>query len=397
MPQISAVPGVYREDVRLEPRPVLQTAVPGFVGFATARKVPAGAGVKVKPQPLSRKEDFRKLFDSPQDGYLTDAVEGFFDNGGTHCYVAAVKDQTLDGSGVRKNKLIHAIEALAPLEDVDLVAVPDASKLERDDMLSVQVEALMHCARQGDRFAILDSPPKADCNEVSERCLVLAQHLGGPVNGALYYPWLVTSIRSGERYSVPPCGHVAGIYARCDARTGVFRAPANEEIFSVLDLESKIDDGSQSLLNLKRVNCLRAMLGRGMRVWGARTIGIPVGDDSKPADVAWLYVNVRRLFLTLRRWIDFNMGWAAFEPNDLRLWIRIRRELTVFLTHLLRDGALQGRTPREAFYVKCDAENNPPAVRDQGQVVIELGLAPLSPAEFIVIRIVRRVGSAPDQ
>jgi phage tail sheath protein FI len=186
---------------------------------------------------------------------------------------------------------------------------------------------------------------------------------------------------------------VAGIYRRSDLKTGVFKAPANEEIFSVLDLETQIDSSIQGRLNPMRINCLRAFPGRGIRVWGARTVGsarVPPDHDD------WLYVNVRRLFLTVRRWIDLNMGWATFEPNDSRLWVRIQRELTAFLTKLQRDGALQGATAAEAFYVKCDAENNPPELRDLGQVVIEIGLAPLSPAEFIVVRIVRRVGGSPD-
>ena len=172
-----------------------------------------------------------------------------------------------------------------------------------------------------------------------------------------------------------------------DAATGVLQAPANCALQGVVDLAFPTTDGIQSTMNQPGVNCLRAFPGRGIRVWGARTVG---------ADVEWLYVNVRRLFLTLRRWIDLNMGWATFEPNDSRLWVRIMRELTTYLGKLQRDGALQGTTPAEAFYVKCDAENNPPELRDLGQVVIEIGLAPLSPAEFIVVRIVRRAGGTPD-
>src|SRR5262249_61750588 len=117
---------------------------------------------------------------------------------------------------------------------------------------------------------------------------------------------------------------------------------------------------------------------------------------SLPPYLNWLYVNVRRLFLTVRRWIDLNMEWITFEPNNFQLWVRILRELTAYLTRLHRDGALRGSTPAQAFYVKCDAENNPPEVRDLGQAVIEIGLAPLAPAEFIVVRIVRNAGSTPD-
>jgi phage tail sheath protein FI len=384
MAQTYNSPGVYRQEVFLQPAPVLQTGVPGFVGFVGPP--PDGKDRTNQPVALSRKEEFGALFNSASRSFLADAVSGFFDNGGSRCYVVAA-----DSSGDPAQGLVNAIAALAPLEDMDLVAVPDATTLlnldnvlDKPSVARVQSEMLTHCAQQGNRFAILDSLPGSSVDDVMDQRNQLLIGQQEPMNGALYYPWLVAA---SSTKSVPPCGHVAGIYRRSDAKTGVFKAPANEEIFGVLDLETQIDTGIQDKLNPARVNCLRAFPGRGIRVWGARTVG---------ADVEWLYVNVRRLFLTLRRWIDLNMGWATFEPNDSRLWVRIMRELTTYLGKLQRDGALQGTTPAEAFYVKCDAENNPPELRDLGQVVIEIGLAPLSPAEFIVVRIVRRAGGTPD-
>jgi uncharacterized protein len=379
MAQAYRSPGVYRQEIFRDPPPLLQTGVPAFVGFADP--LPHGALGINQPAPLSRKEEFGALFKRADRSFLADAVAGFFDNGGARCYVVAA-----DSGADPVDGLVNAIAALAPLDDMDLLAVPDASVLPDNQRIAhVQAEMLMHCAQQGNRFAILDSLPRASVDEVKDQCQKLVADQQEPVNGALYYPWLVTSSKP-----VPPCGHVAGIYGRSDARTGVFKAPANEEIFGVLDLETQIDNSIQNKLNPARVNCLRAFPGRGIRVWGARTVG------SLPPDPDWLYVNVRRLFLTVRRWIDLNMGWAAFEPNDSRLWVRMLRELTAFLANLQRDGALQGRTPAEAFYVKCDAENNPSEVRDLGQVIIEIGLAPLSPAEFIVVRIVCSASGAPD-
>ena len=387
MAQTHSRPGVYRQEVFLKPPPALQTGVPAFVGFAGP---PPGGNARInQPVALTRKEEFAASFSTPDGSFLADAIAGFFDNGGLRCYVVAADAGTNPVQG-----LVNAIAALAPLEDMDLVAVPDASALLNTDKTPdkpsigrVQAEMLAHCAHQGNRFAILDSLPGASVDDVIDQCKQLLVGQQEPVNGALYYPWLITSIRPG---SVPPCGHVAGIYGRSDAKTGVFKAPANEEILGVLDLETQIDNGVQDKLNPARVNCLRAFPGRGIRVWGARTVG------SVPADLDWLYVNVRRLFLTVRRWIDLNMGWATFEPNDARLWIRIQRELTIFLAKLQSYGALKGATPAEAFYVKCDGENNPPDLRDLGQVVIEIGLAPLAPAEFIVVRIIRSAGSTPD-
>jgi phage tail sheath protein FI len=283
--------------------------------------------------------------------------------------------------------LQSALAALAALNDLDLVAAPDTMSLRQANgqpevaaIVQVQRQMLTHCAEQGDRLAILDALPAGTTAGILEQRDRLTIGQAEPVNGALYHPWLRTI---GGRL-VPPCGHVAGIFARSDARVGVFKAPANEEVFGVLDLETDIDNSVQDQLNPEGVNCLRAFRGRGIRVWGARTLS---------RDPNWRYVSVRRLFLTLRRWIDLNMAWAAFEPNEPRLWVRIQRELTTYLANLLRDGALRGTTPEQAFYVKCDVETNPPELREVGQVVTEIGLAPLAPAEFIVVRIIHRAGT----
>jgi phage tail sheath protein FI len=386
MRQTYPSPGVYPQEVFVRPPPALQTGVPAFVGFAG---IASGSDARInQPVALSRKEEFAPLFSASPGSFLADAVGGFFDNGGPRCYVVAADPRS------KADGLVNAIAALTQLEDMDLVAVPDAASLSTDDNVAdkqsigrVQAEMLSHCARQGNRFAILDSLPGASVTDVvkQRKQLVLGQQ--EPLNGALYYPWLITS---GTR-AVPPCGHVAGIYGRSDAKRGVFKAPANEEIIGALDLQTQIDGGIQDNLNPERVNCLRAFPGRGIRVWGARTVGSTPADDDP-----WLYVNVRRLFLTVRRWIDFNMGWTTFEPNDARLWIRIQRELTTFLAKLQLAGALKGGAPAEGYYVKCDGENNPEETRELGQVMIELGLAPLAPSEFIVMRITRSAGGTSD-
>ena len=171
----------------------------------------------------------------------------------------------------------------------------------------------------------------------------------GPVNAALYHPW-VRTIASGAHDSCPPCGQVAGIIARIDAETGVFRAPANAELLDATDVETDLDPDSLAALTANGVNCIRAFPGRGIRVWGARTLS---------PDPAWTYLNVRRLVLTVLRWIDLNMTWATFEPNVPALWARIERELSTYLTGLWRTGALQGDSPTDAFFVRCDAELNP--------------------------------------
>jgi phage tail sheath protein FI len=256
------------------------------------------------------------------------------------------------------------------------MALPD-----QESILPVQRHAVAHCAKQGDRLAILDAllGSRVDTLLKQRDDILLGQ--AEPVSATLYYPWL----RTLEGRLVPPSGAVAGIFARTDARTGVHKAPANEAVTGVRDLEPDVDAATQDKLNPEGINCLRAFPGRGIRVWGARTIS---------RDPSWRYVNVRRLVLTLRRWIALNMTWAGFEPNRPGLWVRIERELRGYLTQLWRAGALSGDTPEAAFYVKCDAETNPPERRDSGEVVTEIGLAPNPPAEFVVIRIVQREGVA---
>src|SRR5262249_27073876 len=161
-------------------------------------------------------------------------------------------------------------------------------------------------------------------------------------------------------------------------------APANAELQDATDLELDLDLSALEALNDRGINCIRAFPGRGIRVWGARTLS---------AESDWTYLNVRRVVLTLMRWIDLNMTCAAFEPNVPALWSRIQRELTQYLDGLWRDGALQGDSASDAFYVRCDAELNPPDVREAGKVITEIGLAPASPAEFIVISVQHRAGT----
>lgn len=366
------IPGVYREDVYIRPIEPLPTGIPGFVGFG--RMIDGG------PVALSRAEDLAKSVAPDADSWLPDAVTGFFGNGGLRCYV-------MTAAGRNDKELTAAIDRLGPLTDLDLVAVPDAFSLPADAAQRVQAAAIGHCSEHGNRFAILDAPRIDPADVPALRAWRVAISAAGqPANAALYYPWVkVASPDVAGGKAVPPCGHVAGIFARSDARVGVFKAPANEELIGALDLEFQVDAAVQENLNPEGINCLRAFPSRGLRVWGARTLS---------ADAAWLYVNTRRLVLTLARWIDANMAWAAFEPNTPRLWIRIQRELNVYLGQLFQDGAFKGASAQDAFFVKCDAETNPADVREQGMVTTEIGLAPAAPAEFVVVRIVHRPGAA---
>lgn len=366
---IYQTPGVYREDVFPARRAALPTGVPAFLGATTRGNVN-------EPVRLTLFSQFAEAFGPPPDQrYLAAAVEGFFLNGGRECLVVP-----LAAGADREEALNEGLAALATRQDLDLVCAPDllAEAQNLAQILRMQSAILRHCAMEGDRFALLDALPEASPQQVLGQRNGLANDLGD--NGALYYPWLRPA---GSQRFVPPCGHIAGVVARCDHRTGVHKAPANEALEGVVDLAVSLTDTDQALLNPQGVNALRAFPGRGIRVWGARTLS---------RNAAWTFISVRRLFLTAARWIELNLADAAFEPHDTRLWNRITRELTTYFEGLFRAGALKGRTAAEAFFVKCDGETNPPEVRETGQVVTVIGLAPGVPNEHVVVRIIHGAG-----
>ncbi|MDH6709010.1 phage tail sheath protein FI [Kitasatospora sp. MAA19] len=272
---------------------------------------------------------------------------------------------------------------LEAIDEITMVAVPDLmSAFERGDIdaegvRTVQLAVMSHCEQMGDRIAVLDAPPGLNAQQVrnwrNEEAGYDSRY------ATLYYPWIkVFDPATGRNSMVPPSGHVAGVWARSDAERGVHKAPANEVIRGAVDLEIRLSKGEQDLLNPIGVNCVRAFPGRGIRIWGARTLS---------SDPAWRYLNVRRLFNYLEESILLGTQWVVFEPNDDRLWSSIRRNITAFLTEEWRRGALFGSTAAEAFYVKCDRENNPQESIDLGQVVCEIGVAPVKPAEFVVFRL----------
>ena len=280
------------------------------------------------------------------------------------------------------------VEGLEVLEDVtmlvvpDLMSVPPGEKLNLDMVKAVQTAMIAHCERLGDRVAILDAPPNATPQEIKEWRMNIAGYDSS--YAALYYPWIqVDDPIQNRPIPIPPSGHVAGIWARSDNTRGVHKAPANEVVLGATGLAYNCTKGEQDTLNPNGVNCIRAFPGRGIRVWGARTL------SSNPS---WRYINVRRLFNYVEKSIERGTQWVVFEPNDMMLWARVRRDASAFLTTVWSDGALFGASPAQAFYVKCDAELNPPEQRDLGRLFIEIGMAPVKPAEFVIFRISQWAG-----
>ncbi|GAA5435920.1 phage tail sheath family protein [Deinococcus aquaticus] len=279
------------------------------------------------------------------------------------------------------------IESLEIAEEVSMIAVPDlmsayqAGMIGADGVKAVQRALIDHCERNANRIALLDTPPDLTPQQAVQWRNVETNFDSS--YAAMYYPWVKIEGPDGSPMMVPPSGFVAGIYARSDVERGVHKAPANEVLRGILGPALQITKSEQDILNPIGVNCIREFPGMGVRVWGARTLS---------SNAQWRYVPVRRLFNYVEKSIERGTQWAVFEPNDENLWFRIRRDINSFLTSVWRDGALFGNTTREAFYVKCDAELNPDEIRDRGVLQVEIGLAPVKPAEFIVFRFSQYAG-----
>ncbi|MGW6412626.1 phage tail sheath subtilisin-like domain-containing protein [Streptomyces vinaceus] len=292
--------------------------------------------------------------------------------------IANVAGQYIGSAGSRSGfSSLDAIDDITMVSAPDLMAAYQRNEISREQVKAVQIAMISHCENMANRMAILDPLPDMSPSEVHS----WRQHEAGfdTKYAALYYPWIeVADPATGKGFRMPPSGHVAGLWARNDETRGVHRAPANEVVRGALDLAIQITKGEQEQLNPAGVNCIRSFPGRGIRVWGARTLS---------SDPAWRYLNVRRLFNYLEESIYLGSQWVVFEPNNEMLWATIRRNVGAFLNNEWRNGALFGSTPDQAFYVKCDAETNPPEVVDGGQVICEIGVAPVKPAEFVVFRI----------
>jgi phage tail sheath protein FI len=279
------------------------------------------------------------------------------------------------------------MEGLEIAEDVTMVCCPDimangGTALDKDAIKAVQLKMIALCENLGDRVAILDTPPGLNPQQASEWRMKVTGY--DSQYAALYYPWIKVQGPDNKPIAIPPSGYMAGIWARSDTERGVHKAPANEIVKGVLETETPITKGEQAVLNPQGVNCIRVFPGRGIRVWGARTLSL--------TDPAWRYINVRRLFNYVEKSIELGTQWVVFEPNSPDLWARLRRDVSAFLNVCWREGMLFGNSGAEAFFVKCDAENNPPETRDLGRLYIDVGLAPVKPAEFVIFRLSQIAG-----
>ncbi len=380
MPSLYKSPGVHIESAgdRFVPLEAVETGVTAFLGVTQQ-------GPRQTPIRVGSFEQYEQVFGA-KDGFMTAAVRGFFDNGGKTAFILDVEpeggfDATPDDFIGQLGTGWRGLRALERIEDVDLVVAPDLMEqavtsvgfTDSQHVLAVQRAMVDHCERMHDRIALLDSLPGQDLRAALE----WRGHFDSS-HAAFYFPWI--KVRRGNEVGppIPPSGHIAGSIARQDVLEGVHRAPANLKLEGLVDVSQRVRRRERDVCFDRRVNTLLTFPGRGIRIWGARTLS---------SDQAFLQINVRRLFILIRKSVERYSQWVVFEPNEPTLWKRLTRSIEAFLYQQWRKGALAGGSADEAFYVKCDEETNPPEAREAGQLLCEIGIAPVKPAEFIVVRI----------
>lgn len=385
-----------------------------FIGYKEIDKVtPRGTVVKDSSNNIVKEQ-------SPnfKSTHLDWSVYTFFSNGGGKCYIVNVRPSTLESKSESSNTsstdnkndfkpktspllgsqskksfdLMNAIigndggpskrtgiHCFKDADEISIISAPGVIKA------SIQQEILIYCENHN-IFSILDAPESfsdlksyglsedlSGLSQLSSKC--------ASKQAAIYFPWInVYNPETKKDISLPPSGFIAGIYSRVDNQRGVHKAPANEVVRLATSLAYTISDKEQETLNQKGINCIRNFSDMGIRVWGARTTICAIDSE-------WKYINVRRLFNLIEKSIEEGTKWAVFEPNVSLLWTKIRSNINSFLNRIYNSGALAGNSAQDAFYVKCDASTNSQDNIDAGIVTIEIGIAPVKPAEFIVFKI----------
>lgn len=294
--------------------------------------------------------------------------------GGSNGSTLTVTPDTFTGSDGGPGKRT-GLQAFLENNSVSILAVPGITAPE------VQSALIAFCENQKSCFAILDVPMELkNTNDVAN-----FRDMYDSTYAAMYHPWLEMYDAGAKRSNYfPPSGAIAGIYARTDNSRGVHKAPANEVVAGCTGLSCAYNEGEQDILNPIGVNLIRAFTGRGIRVWGARTIS---------SNGLWKYLNVRRLFIYIEESIKANTSWVVFEPNSQVLWGRVTRTIESFLATCWRDGALMGTSPSEAFFVECGPTTMTQDDIDNGRLICQIGIAPVKPAEFVIFRITQKTAS----
>ncbi|WP_437312526.1 phage tail sheath family protein [Sorangium sp. So ce385] len=436
-------PGVYVEEVSTLPPSVAEvsTAVPAFIGYTEKGPSLAQVSTMLEYEQLfggPKLASFTVTVDtssqvtgvtrSPDPGFLLYyAVSHYFKNGGGKCYIVSAGDYS---SPPAKDKLADGLSLLEKEDEPTLIVLTDAVSLAAADYHELCQAALAQCARLGDRFAIFDV--KKDAEPGKKDIDVFRDGIGTSdlAYGAAYYPYLQTSLSyayadpdvtiqdgaaagvaldtlkasrtaiyqqvkarlAAERVVLPPSAAIAGIYASVDRDRGVWKAPANVSVAAVIGPVLKITSEAQDALNVdptagKSINAVRAFTGKGTIVWGARTLA---GNDNE-----WRYISVRRLFIMIEESARKATSFAVFEPNDMTTWLKVKGMIESFLYGLWERGALAGASPAAAYFVNVGlgkTMTNQDVL--EGRMIVEIGIAAVRPAEFVVLRFSHKMQEA---
>ncbi len=381
------VPGVYVEETSMVPKALdaAGTSVTAFIGMTEQ-------GPMNEALEINTLAGFEKTFgDASGKSTLPHAVRQFFENGGQRAIIVRVADRGFAEPALSIQK--QGLWALDQVESFNLLAIPPFARGEDLDPRSLRT-ALAYCKQ---RRAMLLLDPRSDwllpVSILNPETGIDSLGLRDP-NAVLYYPNIVFPDPSngGKPAGFAPCGAMAGLIARTDAAEGVWTAPAglHATITGAVKLERDISVAQNRLLNQAGINCLRNFRRTGVVCWGARTLD---GADSLGSE--WKYLPVRRLALLIEETLHRGLGWVVFEPNGEPLWANISESIEDFLFSLFREGAFQGSTLNEAFFVRCDETTNSEADIDAGEVNIQLGFAPVRPAEFVILTFRLKTGSDP--
>ncbi len=296
-----------------------------------------------------------------------------------------------------------ATALLQKVQGISLLSVPDITTFEKSGDNNPQMtqgtlinQELLFCEQQHNLFYVIDPPFGLDVQGILSFKTGQGSSASGNPNalssdyGGIYYPWVyIYNPISASNVPIPPSGPTLGRYAYTDSNVGVWKSPAGVSdgaLLTAVLLDQSISDADQDQLNPEGINAIRNFINYGNVIWGARTLAL---------NTEWTYISIRRLFIYVEQSLKQSLQWVVFEPNDQTTWSSVTRDISSFLTTLWQQGGLFGATSSEAFFVTCDASNNPPNTRALGQMFIDIGLAPVYPAEFVILRLTQKT-AAPD-
>jgi phage tail sheath protein FI len=382
----TSIPGVYIEEINF-PNQInaASTSLPVFIGYTEKITDTANKPVLFKPILIKSFIEYTNCFGNASTANtnfcLYESVQLYFDNGGKEIYIISCGDYS---DGISLRPLLRGLNR-SRIIDANLTSIPEAAFFADEiDFYKLQQKMLAVCAEKENRFAILDTRRPTNAMESD-----LDNYRAGIGNdnlkwGACYYPWIKTT--GGKK--IPPSGAVCGAYVHTDVTRGVWKAPANIALNNIADVTATINDAANDEMNVsedgKSINSIRKFTGKGILIWGARTL---MGNDNE-----WRYVPVKRFFMMVEQSISKATDTLVFEPNNSNTWTKVKAMIENFLILQWRNGALQGAKPEHAFYVQCGLGTTMTA-QDilEGKMIIEVGMAMVRPAEFIIIRFSKKM------